>query len=149
MKIARRSMFSCRPTTKSSDILALTLSSAKAMHYPKDKLNIVLLDDGGTGSEAQLSQSRGSPKPPQACRRAQGLCADSALPNVTRAENVHAKAGNLNNGLMRTDGELVVVFDADHAPDVTSCRKPRVLSENEKLFLVQTPHFFSNRTRSA
>ncbi|MGO4568553.1 UDP-forming cellulose synthase catalytic subunit [Rhizobium sp. 2YAF20] len=130
---------------ESSDILALTLSSAKAMHYPKDKLNIVLLDDGGT------DQKRNSPNPEvseAAHKRAaelKDLCADLGVTYLTRAENVHAKAGNLNNGLMRTDGELVVVFDADHAPERNFLQETiGYFSENEKLFLVQTPHFFSN-----
>jgi cellulose synthase (UDP-forming) len=130
---------------ESRDILALTLASAKAMHYPKDKLNVFLLDDGGT------EQKRNSPDPvvsEEAHRRAEilkDLCADLGVTYMTRAENVHAKAGNLNSGLMRTHGELVVVFDADHAPERNFLRETvGYFPEDEKLFLVQTPHFFSN-----
>ena len=35
---------------------------------------------------------------------------------LTRARNEHAKAGNMNNGLKHAKGDIVVVFDADHAP---------------------------------
>ena len=35
---------------------------------------------------------------------------------LTRARNEHAKAGNMNNGLSFSTGELIVVFDADHVP---------------------------------
>ena len=47
----------------------------------------------------------------------QQLCADLGVNYLTRERNEHAKAGNLNNGhgSIRT-GELIAVFDADHAP---------------------------------
>ena len=35
---------------------------------------------------------------------------------LTRPDNCHAKAGNLNHALERIDGELVAIFDCDHVP---------------------------------
>ena len=35
---------------------------------------------------------------------------------ISRSHNTHAKAGNLNNALQQTNGELVVVFDAGFVP---------------------------------
>jgi cellulose synthase (UDP-forming) len=58
---------------------------------------------------------------------------------------VHAKAGNLNSGMLRTNGDLVVVFDADHAPERGFLQETvGYFSQDPNLFLVQTPHFFSN-----
>ena len=99
-----------------ADILSLTLAAAKAMDYPEDRLNIYLLDDGGT------DQKRGSTDPAAAAaanRRhveLQALCAELGVHYRTRPANLRAKAGNLNSGLAGTHGDLVVVFDADHAP---------------------------------
>ena len=82
-----------------------------------DKLTVWLLDDGGTDAEAQLRQGRRTPTP-RRTRHAelQALCADLGVNYLTRERNEHAKAGNLNNGLAHSTGELVAVFDADHAP---------------------------------
>ena len=35
---------------------------------------------------------------------------------VTREDNAHAKAGNLNHALEETNGELLALFDSDHVP---------------------------------
>lgn len=130
---------------ESSDILALTLAAAKALDYPKNKLRVYLLDDGGT------DEKRFSPNPKiaiPALRRheeLQDLCRELGVSYLTRSANVHAKAGNLNNGLVNSVGSLVVVFDADHAPAREFLRETvGFFKRDPKLFLVQTPHFFSN-----
>jgi len=64
---------------------------------------------------------------------------------VTRPDNTHAKAGNINHALGVTDGELILVLDADHVP------MPDILDALSGYFadpdvaLVQTPHDFVNR----
>ncbi|MBX8828075.1 glycosyltransferase, partial [Ochrobactrum sp. SFR4] len=80
-------------------------------------------------------------------RRAElkALCADFGVNYLTRARNEHAKAGNLNNGLAYSEGQLIAVFDADHAPARNFLTETvGYFTENNKLFLVQTPHFFIN-----
>jgi len=130
---------------ESAEILALTLSSAKALDYPADKLRVFLLDDGGT---EEKRAARDPAKAFEAQRRhdhLQGMCRDLGVTYVTRARNVHAKAGNLNAGLAASDGDLVVVFDADHAPAREFLRETvGYMVRDPKVFLVQTPHFFSN-----
>ncbi|MFS2153885.1 UDP-forming cellulose synthase catalytic subunit [Rhizobium sp. Rhizsp42] len=127
------------------EILAMTLSAAKAMHYPSNKLRVFLLDDGGTD---QKRFSDDAAVAEAAINRAivlKDLCADLGVTYLTRAENVHAKAGNLNSGLSRTSGDLVVVFDADHAPERAFLQETvGYFSKDPNLFLVQTPHFFAN-----
>ncbi|QSR27037.1 cellulose synthase [Nocardioides aromaticivorans] len=60
----------------------------------------------------------------------------------------HAKAGNLNNALFETQGEFILILDADQVPD------PRILDrtlgwfEDPRVALVQTPQWFSNVTDS-
>ncbi|WP_241987762.1 glycosyltransferase [Cryobacterium sp. TMT1-66-1] len=57
---------------------------------------------------------------------------------------LHAKAGNLNNALMGTDGEFLLILDADQVP------LPQILDHtlgyfaDPKIALVQTPQVFEN-----
>ncbi|MFC6447912.1 UDP-forming cellulose synthase catalytic subunit [Shinella zoogloeoides] len=126
-------------------LLANTLAAAKAMDYPADRFTVWLLDDGGTEQkrnaaaviEAQTAEARH--------RELQALCRDLGVNYLTRARNEHAKAGNLNNGMQHSTGDLIAVFDADHAPARDFLRETvGYFSDDPKLFLVQTPHFFLN-----
>lgn len=128
-----------------AELLANTLAAAKNMDYPEDKFTVWLLDDGGTvqkrnapnGLEAQAATRRYA--------ELQKLCADLGVNYLTRERNVHAKAGNLNNGLNHSTGELITVFDADHAPARDFLLETvGYFEEDPRLFLVQTPHFFVN-----
>jgi len=44
------------------------------------------------------------------------LCARLGVKHVTRTVKVNAKAGNINNALKQSSGELCVVMDPDHIP---------------------------------
>ena len=94
-----------------SHLLANTLAAAKAMDYPAEKLTVWLLDDGGTlqkRSSANLLESQTAKSRHQ---ELQTLCADLDVRYLTRDRNEHAKAGNLNNGMAHSDGELIAVFE--------------------------------------
>lgn len=127
------------------ELLAGTLAAAKAMDYPADRFTVWLLDDGGTEAK------RNNPDPDRAAEaqerydQLRALCDELDCRYLTRAQNEHAKAGNLNNGLANSTGEFVAVFDADHAParDFLQETVP-YFSQDSRLFLVQTPHFFLN-----
>ena len=126
-------------------ILAVTLSAAKLMDYPSEKLTVWLLDDGGTDQKC----NDGNPEKAMAARARRAslndLCAKLGVNYLARARNEHAKAGNLNAGLAVSHGEIVVVFDADHVPFRPFLRDTvGYFAEDDKLFLVQTPHVFLN-----
>jgi cellulose synthase (UDP-forming) len=127
------------------ELLANTLAAATAMDYPADRFTVWLLDDGGTAQkrnserlvEADLAERRHD--------ELQKLAADLGARYLTRERNEHAKAGNMNNGLAHSRGELVAVFDADHAPARDFLKETvGYFDEDPRLFLVQTPHFFLN-----
>jgi cellulose synthase (UDP-forming) len=128
-----------------ASILAMTLAAARQMSYPPDKLTIWLLDDGGTDQKC----ADADPAKAEAARRRrvalQALCADLGARYLTRERNLHAKAGNLNNGLAHATGDIVVVFDADHVPFRSFLRETvGYFAQDPRLFLVQTPHAFLN-----
>ncbi|MCB1486995.1 MAG: glycosyltransferase, partial [Bauldia sp.] len=126
-------------------LLATTLAAAKGLDYPEDKLTIWLLDDGGTDQKCNSDNVEEAVAAQQRRAQLQKLCKDLEVRYLTRARNEHAKAGNLNNGLEHSTGDLVAVFDADHAPARDFLTETvGYFAEDEKLFLVQTPHFFIN-----
>ncbi|MDT6942120.1 UDP-forming cellulose synthase catalytic subunit [Brucella pseudogrignonensis] len=128
-----------------ANLLANTIAAAVNMDYPADKLAIWLLDDGGTDQKCGSSDLLESRRATERRATLKALCADFGINYLTRARNEHAKAGNLNNGLAHSKGELIAVFDADHAPARNFLTQTvGYFVQNRKLFLVQTPHFFIN-----
>jgi hypothetical protein len=127
------------------ELLAGTLAAAKSLLYPKDKLNVYLLDDGGTEAKRNHKDPRIAIAAIRRHEQLKALCASLGVHYHARKQNDHAKAGNLNEGLKVSNGELVVVFDADHAPVREFLRETvGFFREDKKLFLVQTPHYFLN-----
>ena len=127
------------------EMLSVTLSAARNMHYPEHKRTVVLCDDGGTDQRCNHED----PATAEAARKRRRdliqLCNDLGVMYSTRARNEHAKAGNMSAALEKLDGDLVVVFDADHVPSRDFlARTVGYFVEDPKLFLVQTPHFFLN-----
>ena len=128
------------------EMLSVTLAAAKHMVYPSEKRRVVLCDDGGTDQKCNDPNMEKAEEARERRARLKQLCDDLGVVYMTRERNEHAKAGNLSSALERLDGELVVVFDADHVPSRDFlARTVGHFVENPKLFLVQTPHFFINR----
>ncbi len=75
-------------------------------------------------------------------------CAATGARYVTRDNNRHAKAGNLNNGLAVTANEtnapLILVLDADFAPRRDFLKRTVGLLSNPEVAVVQTPQFYYN-----
>ncbi|MCB1398193.1 MAG: UDP-forming cellulose synthase catalytic subunit [Rhodobacter sp.] len=127
------------------EMLAITLSAAKNMHYPASKRTVVLCDDGGTDQRCNHEDPEVAEKARKRRRDLIQLCQELGIVYSTRARNEHAKAGNMSAALERLNGDLVVVFDADHVPSRDFlARTVGFFVEDPKLFLVQTPHFFLN-----
>lgn len=128
-----------------AELLANTLAAAKAMDYPADKFTVWLLDDGGTVQKRNADKVAEANRAERRHAELQQLAADLDCRYLTRERNEHAKAGNMNNALAQSTGELIVVFDADHAPARDFLTETvGYFKDDPKLFLVQTPHFFLN-----
>ncbi len=109
---------------ESLEVVRTTVLAASVIDWPADKLNIYLLDDG---------------------RRAEfrDFCAAVGVHYVTRSDNAHAKAGNINAALKKSSGDYVAVFDCDHIPTRSFLQVAMGLFlRDEKLAVVQTPHYF-------
>ncbi|MDO6477055.1 UDP-forming cellulose synthase catalytic subunit [Alteromonas sp. 1_MG-2023] len=128
-----------------AELLEVTLRAALMLKYPQEKLAVHLLDDGST--EQKITQQDVTAANRAGARKAElsAMCERLGVHYHARKLNHHAKAGNINDALLETNGELIVVLDADHVPtmDFLDHTVPWLV-ENEKVFLVQTPHFMAN-----
>ena len=130
---------------ESEEILEVTMMAALQMRYPEQKRKIYLLDDGGTDQKCTTGNDASRE---QALTRRESLfrlCNKLGVQYVTRERNQHAKAGNINDAMKKTSGDLLLILDADHVPTENFLENTvGLFNQDEKLFLVQTPHFFVN-----
>ena len=118
---------------ESPELLEVTLLAALQIRYPRDKLRIYLLDDGGTvqkRNDAAPGVAKAAWERHQTLR---AMCERAGAHYITREKNEHAKAGNLNAALKVTHGELILVLDADHVPTVDILEKTVGLFERALL----------------
>lgn len=69
-------------------------------------------------------------------------CAEEGVGYLRRKEHLHAKAGNINAALRRTDAEFVVIFDADHVPSPDFLLRALPHMQDPQVAFVQTPQAF-------
>src|ERR1700757_3916341 len=101
-----------------------TVLAAMAMDYPANKMRVLLLDDGRREEFKEFAKQVG-------------------VEYVTRDNNAHAKAGNINHALKSTSGEYVAIFDCDHVPTRPFLQMTLGWFQRDyALGLVQTPHCF-------
>jgi cellulose synthase (UDP-forming) len=131
--------------SESEEITKVTATAASQMRYPADKLRIHILDDGAT--QARRRNPATSEAAWNRFYSLRNLAASLGVNYITRETNKHAKAGNINHALRVTDADIVVVLDCDHVPTSDFLENTvEMFHRDEKLFLVQTPHFFINPT---
>ncbi|MDQ7728411.1 UDP-forming cellulose synthase catalytic subunit [Halomonas sp. SpR8] len=109
---------------ESLDVVRDTVLAAQNLDYPADKFNVYILDDGKRNEFGAFA-------------------AQAGVGYITRSDNKHAKAGNLNNALNKTKGELICIFDCDHVTTRVFLQATvgSFLVDNQ-LALIQTPHHF-------
>ncbi|GBH27207.1 UDP-forming cellulose synthase catalytic subunit [Burkholderia vietnamiensis] len=101
-----------------------TVFAAQSIDWPTAKLRVYLLDDGRRPEFAAFAREAG-------------------IGYLTRDDNLHAKAGNINRALPRTHGEYIAIFDCDHVPTRSFLQTTMgVFLRDPKCALVQTPHHF-------
>ncbi len=104
------------------EIVRKTVLAAKHMKYPHETW---LLDDGKRPEMEELAQRLG-------------------VHYIARDNNLHAKAGNLNNALQHTQGDFIAIFDADHAPQQNFLTRTLGFFSDAQVAFIQTPQDFFN-----
>ncbi len=105
-------------------IVRATVLGCIAMDWPPEKMRVYLLDDGRRDEFREFA-------------------AECGIGYITRNDNLHAKAGNLNNAMAQTEGEFICIFDSDHVPTRAFLQMTMgwMIAEPRNA-LVQTPHHF-------
>jgi len=110
------------------DILSRTIAGARATSYPNAR--IFVLDDG---RRSWLRE----------------LCLQKGVSYIARADNAHAKAGNINNAFFQRCNapdapDFIAVLDADFVPHQSFLDRAIALFHDPDVALVQTPQYFFN-----
>lgn len=114
------------------EIVRKTALAAIALDYPADKKQVYILDDGRAEKyRARREQLR-------------QMCQELGCTLLTRDNNDHAKAGNINTAMRRTGGDLILILDCDHIPSKQFLQHTVGFFYDTKVALVQTPHWFYN-----
>ncbi|MBY4896301.1 UDP-forming cellulose synthase catalytic subunit [Cupriavidus sp. AU9028] len=101
-----------------------TVYAARSMDWPAGKLNVYLLDDGRRPEFRAFAEQAG-------------------IHYITRDNNRHAKAGNINQALPKTSGEYIAIFDCDHIPTRSFLQMTMGdFLADPRCAMVQTPHHF-------
>lgn len=109
------------------EIVRETAIAARDIRYPH---RTYLLDDGNSSAMRAMAQEIGI-----------GYLVRS---EEWKGKQRHAKAGNLNNALFQTNGEFVLVLDADQIPSPDILDRTLGYFADERVALVQTPQWFYN-----
>jgi Glycosyltransferases, probably involved in cell wall biogenesis len=91
---------------------------------------VYILDDGNRGDISALAEETG-------CRYLTRGAEWAGKPR-------HAKAGNVNNALMQTAGEYILILDTDQIPDPEILNRTIGYFNDPEVALVQTPQYFYN-----
>ncbi len=106
------------------NVVKNTIYASLGIDWPKDKLKIWILDDGGREEFRQFANTVG-------------------VEYIARPTHEHAKAGNINNALKYAKGEFVSIFDCDHVPTRSFLQMTMGwFLKEKKLAMMQTPHHF-------
>jgi cellulose synthase (UDP-forming) len=106
------------------DVLEKTIIGAMHLDWPNK--TIWILDDGRR-------------------KWLENYCLRHEVRYLTRPDNLHAKAGNLNHALQHSQGELICVFDADFVPFPAFVRRTVGFFDDPSVGIVQTPQHFYNK----
>jgi cellulose synthase (UDP-forming) len=106
------------------NVVRYTALAAMNIDWPADKLHVYILDDGKREEFREFAEEAG-------------------IGYMTRDDNKHAKAGNINRALARLHAPYVAIFDCDHVPTRSFLQVTMGwFLRDKKLAMLQTPHHF-------
>lgn len=92
------------PAHNEEQVIDRTLSRMAQLEYPKNKLQIIVIDDASTDRTEEISEQYAK------------LYGFFEVVHRSREEGGHGKASALNAVLPKVRGEIIVCFDADYYP---------------------------------
>ncbi|MGB4586142.1 MAG: glycosyltransferase family 2 protein [Rectinemataceae bacterium] len=110
------------------ELVGMTAKAAMHIDWPDKK--VYILDDGARESMRTLAGELG--------------CGYISRGPEWAKKPRHAKAGNVNNALLETSGEFILILDADQIPAPAIFRKTLGFFADPAVAFVQTPQYFYN-----
>ncbi|MGI5841093.1 MAG: glycosyltransferase [Patescibacteria group bacterium] len=111
------------------EVVRKTVRGARDQLYEKHK--VYILNDGKVANKENW-------------REIEEMAREEGVYCITRTIPGGAKAGNVNNGLKLTEGELVAVLDADMVPVKIFLRKLVPYFRDKGVGFVQSPQYYKN-----
>ncbi|HEU4724903.1 MAG TPA: cellulose synthase family protein [Candidatus Eisenbacteria bacterium] len=125
------------PVYNEQYVVERLLDAAASLDYPRDRLEIQLLDDS-TDATVEIAAAR------IAEWRARGV----NVVHLRRPDRAGFKAGALQYGLERASGDLLAIFDADFVPPPGFLRALAPYFQDERVGMVQSRWEHLNETYS-
>ncbi len=113
------------------DVVSKTIQAAKNIDYPNFK--VYILNDGFVAKKDNWHE-------------VELLAQSESVVCITRKVRGGAKAGNINNALRQTTGEIVCVFDADMEAYPNFLKKIIPYFQDEKVGFIQSPQYYKNHS---
>ncbi|UCE06723.1 MAG: glycosyltransferase family 2 protein, partial [bacterium] len=98
------------PARNEGLVIERTLQRILNLDYPRDLLEIIIINDGSTDNTATLVENMAE----------QNSCIK--LVNLPKGENGHGKAYALNFGLKHCTHDIIAIYDADNNPATNSLK---------------------------
>lgn len=98
------------PAHNEEKVIANTIESMLKFNYPKEKLQIIIINDGSTDSTKEIIRSF--------------VDKDSRIElyDIPKGEGGKGKSRTLNLGIRIAKGDVIAIYDADNTPDENSLR---------------------------
>ena len=110
------------PAYNEESNIAKTISSAARMNYPKDKLEILVVDDGSKDKTLEVAKTAA-----RSCHSKYGI----KVKVFTKKNG--GKATAINFGIKHVKGEIIGTLDADSFPEKDALMKMIGYLENDKV----------------
>ena len=98
------------PAHNEEKVIGKTIEAMMKLVYPKDKLQILVINDGSTDQTKEIIQSYSK------------IDSRVELFDIPKGEGGKGKSRTLNIGRRAAKGEVIAIYDADNTPDENSLR---------------------------
>ena len=98
------------PAHNEEQVIGATIESMLQLEYPKDKLEIIVINDGSQDKTKEIINHYAA------------LDARVHLFDIQQGEGGKGKSRTLNLGIQQAKGEIIAIYDADNTPDKDSLR---------------------------
>jgi cellulose synthase/poly-beta-1,6-N-acetylglucosamine synthase-like glycosyltransferase len=98
------------PAHNEEKVIAATIESMLKLEYPKDRLQIIVINDGSKDATKSIIEQYAAKD-----ERVQ-------LFDIPKGEGGKGKSRTLNLGIKQAKGDVVAIYDADNTPDKDSLR---------------------------